>query len=208
MAKNNTITFFDLALSTGATISPFVWATKYALKHKGFDLDVVPGGFTRIPERTGGKTERLPAIIDDGKWVLDSLGHRRIPRRDLSRPPDADSAPERCSRDARARCLVLERGDRPVDAQQLRQLPRPRQPRGPRIHHPLAREDARQDARGNAGRLRRPPAADFRRARTAAHCAAREQVSRRRHAQLRRLPHSRLDPVHRLGVPEQPGAGR
>jgi glutathione S-transferase len=74
MAENNTITFYDLALSTGATISPFVWATKYALKHKGFDLDVIPGGFTRIPERTGGKTERLPAIVDDGKWVLDSWG--------------------------------------------------------------------------------------------------------------------------------------
>ena len=53
MAQNNTITFYDLALSTGATISPFVWATKYALKHKGFDLDVVPGGFTGIPERAG-----------------------------------------------------------------------------------------------------------------------------------------------------------
>ncbi|MGZ3234953.1 MAG: glutathione S-transferase N-terminal domain-containing protein, partial [Croceibacterium sp.] len=74
MAKDNTITFYDLALSTGATISPFVWATKYALKHKGFDLDVVPGGFTKIPERTGGVTERLPAIVDDGQWVLDSWG--------------------------------------------------------------------------------------------------------------------------------------
>ncbi len=74
MAKDNRITFYDLALSTGATISPFVWATKYALAHKGFDLDVVPGGFTGIMERTGGKTERLPAIVDDGKWVLDSWG--------------------------------------------------------------------------------------------------------------------------------------
>jgi hypothetical protein len=74
MAQNNTITFYDLALSTGATISPFVWATKYALKHKGFDLEVIPGGFTKIPERTGGMTERLPAIVDDGKWVLDSWG--------------------------------------------------------------------------------------------------------------------------------------
>lgn len=74
MAKDNIITFYDLALSTGATISPFVWATKYALKHKGFDLDVVPGGFTKIPERTGGVTERLPAIVDDGQWVLDSWG--------------------------------------------------------------------------------------------------------------------------------------
>ncbi|KAJ8136239.1 hypothetical protein OY671_010548, partial [Metschnikowia pulcherrima] len=62
MAANNTITFYDLALSTGATISPFVWATKYAVKHKGFESDVVPGGFTGILERTGGKTERSPAI--------------------------------------------------------------------------------------------------------------------------------------------------
>ena len=70
MAQNNRITFYDLQLSTGATISPFVWATKYALAHKGFELDVVPGGFTGIMERTGGKTERLPAIVDDGRWVL------------------------------------------------------------------------------------------------------------------------------------------
>ena len=72
MAHNNRITFYDLQLSTGCTISPFVWATKYALAHKGFDLDIVPGGFTGIMDRTGGKTERLPAIVDDGEWVLDS----------------------------------------------------------------------------------------------------------------------------------------
>jgi glutathione S-transferase len=74
MAENNTITFYDLQLASGCTISPFVWATKYAVKHKGFDLDIVPGGFTGILERTGGKTERLPAIVDDGEWVLDSWG--------------------------------------------------------------------------------------------------------------------------------------
>ena len=74
MAKDNRITFYDLQLSTGATISPFVWATKYAVAHKGFEIDVVPGGFTGIMERTGGKTERLPAIVDDGIWVLDSWG--------------------------------------------------------------------------------------------------------------------------------------
>jgi len=74
MAQNNTITLYDLQVSTGATISPFVWATKFAVKHKGFELDIVPGGFTGILERTGGQTERLPAIVDDGKWVLDSWG--------------------------------------------------------------------------------------------------------------------------------------
>jgi glutathione S-transferase len=72
MAKDNRITLYDLQLSTGSTISPFVWATKYAVAHKGFELDIVPGGFTGIMERTGGKTERLPAIVDDGEWVLDS----------------------------------------------------------------------------------------------------------------------------------------
>ena len=72
MAKDNKITLYDLALREGQTISPFVWATKYAIAHKGFEIDLVPGGFTGIMERTGGRTERLPAIVDDSKWVLDS----------------------------------------------------------------------------------------------------------------------------------------
>ena len=72
MAKNNRITLYDLQLASGCTISPFVWATKYALAHKGFDVDTVPGGFTGILERTGGRSERLPVIVDDGHWVLDS----------------------------------------------------------------------------------------------------------------------------------------
>lgn len=72
MAANNMITLYDLQVASGATISPFVWATKYAVAHKGFEMEIVPGGFTGILERTGGKTERLPAIVDDGEWVLDS----------------------------------------------------------------------------------------------------------------------------------------
>ncbi len=72
MAKNNTIKLYDLQLVSGCTISPFVWRTKYALKHKGFDIDIVPGGFTGILERTGGRSERVPVIVDDGHWVLDS----------------------------------------------------------------------------------------------------------------------------------------
>ncbi len=69
---SNTIKIYDLQLASGCTISPFVWRTKYALKHKGFDLDIVPGGFTGILERTGGKSERVPAIEDNGKLLLDS----------------------------------------------------------------------------------------------------------------------------------------
>ena len=65
MAKDNRITLYDLQLASGATISPFVWATRYALAHKGFEVELVPGGFTGIAERTGGQTERLP----DGRVI-------------------------------------------------------------------------------------------------------------------------------------------
>ena len=97
MAKDNTITFYDLQLASGCTISPFVWATKYAVKHKGFDLDIVPGGFTGIMQRTGGKTERLPAIVDDGEWVLDSWGiveylDREYPDRPMLIPHESVAA--------------------------------------------------------------------------------------------------------------------
>lgn len=66
------ITLFDLQLASGCTISPFVWRTKYALKHKDFDIDIVPGGFTGIMERTNGFSDRVPVIVDDGHWVKDS----------------------------------------------------------------------------------------------------------------------------------------
>jgi len=33
LAKDNRITIYDIQLSTGATISPFIWATKYAIAH-------------------------------------------------------------------------------------------------------------------------------------------------------------------------------
>ena len=72
MARDNKITLYDLQLASGCTISPFVWRTKYALAHKGFDVDIVPGGFTGIMERTDGKSERVPVIVDDGRWILDS----------------------------------------------------------------------------------------------------------------------------------------
>jgi glutathione S-transferase len=72
MAGNNTIRLFDLVLANGCTISPFVWRTKYALKHKGFDIDLVPNGFTGIKQLTEGRSDRLPVIVDDGEWVIDS----------------------------------------------------------------------------------------------------------------------------------------
>ena len=72
MTDPHQIRLYDLQLASGCTISPFVWATRYALAHKGFDVELVPGGFTGILERTGGRSERLPVIEDQGRWVLDS----------------------------------------------------------------------------------------------------------------------------------------
>ena len=74
MATNdNVIRLFDLQFASGCTTSPYVWRTKYALKHKGFDIDLVDGGFTDILERTGGRSDRLPVIVDGDQWVLDSF---------------------------------------------------------------------------------------------------------------------------------------
>ncbi|MBN8819291.1 MAG: glutathione S-transferase N-terminal domain-containing protein [Sphingomonas sp.] len=73
MARNNRITLFDLQFASGCTTSPYVWRTKYALAHKGFDIDLVPGGFVGILDRTGGRSDRLPVIVDDDRWVLDSV---------------------------------------------------------------------------------------------------------------------------------------
>lgn len=72
MARNDSIRLYDLVLASGCTISPFVWRTKYAIRHKGFEIDAVPNGFTGIKELTGGRSERLPVIVDDGQWVIDS----------------------------------------------------------------------------------------------------------------------------------------
>ena len=64
MAHDNVIRLYDLVLESGCTISPFVWRTKYALKHKGFEIESVPSGFTGIAELTGGFSDRLPVIVD------------------------------------------------------------------------------------------------------------------------------------------------
>ena len=72
MANDNRISLLDLQVQSGCTISPFVWRTKYALAHKGFDIDIVPGGFTGIKERTGGRSERCPVIVDDGAQAVDA----------------------------------------------------------------------------------------------------------------------------------------
>lgn len=72
MAKNNTIRLYDLVLASGVTLSPFVWRTKLALKHKGFEIDDVETSYMGIRRILDGTCTRLPVIEDDGKIVPDS----------------------------------------------------------------------------------------------------------------------------------------
>ena len=73
MAKNNTIKLYDLALASGVTLSPFVWRTKLALLHKGFEIDDVPTTYMGIKKILDGTYRRLPVLDDNGTIVPDSL---------------------------------------------------------------------------------------------------------------------------------------
>lgn len=72
-AKNKAITLYDLILASGITLSPFVWRTKLAILHKGFELNAVPTSYSQIKTILDGTHTRLPVIVDGAKVVPDSL---------------------------------------------------------------------------------------------------------------------------------------
>ena len=69
----HTIRLYDLVVESGCTISPFVWRAKYAIAHKGFEIESVPVSFTGIPKILNGQYTRLPVIDDQGVLVSDSI---------------------------------------------------------------------------------------------------------------------------------------
>lgn len=73
MTQTNPIIIYDLNLVTGATISPFCWQAKYAVAHKGLDMELSEGGFTSLSARTGGRTDFHPGISDGDEFVFESL---------------------------------------------------------------------------------------------------------------------------------------
>lgn len=73
MTDTPKIAVLDLQLEAGCTISPFVWQAKYALAHKQIEAEIIPGGFTSLPTRTGGLSQHRPGIRDGGTWVFESL---------------------------------------------------------------------------------------------------------------------------------------
>jgi len=86
-AARRAIRLYDLVLENGCTLSPFVWRIKYALAHKGFDIESVPVGFTQIKTILGGRYDELPVIDDNGVIVSDSWAiAEHIERTYMDRP--------------------------------------------------------------------------------------------------------------------------
>lgn len=72
MAGDESIRLYDLVLASGVTLSPFVWRTKLALKHKGFQIEDVETSYMGIRRILDGSYRRLPVIDDHGRIVPDS----------------------------------------------------------------------------------------------------------------------------------------
>lgn len=67
-----TIRLYELVVENNRAMSPFVWRIKYALAHKGLEIETVPVGFTQIPTLCGGRFKTVPIIEDGGRAVCDS----------------------------------------------------------------------------------------------------------------------------------------
>ncbi len=68
-----------------APSAPSSGRRKYALAHKGFDVELVPGGFTGIQERTKGFRRSRAGHHRRRPLGEGQLGDRRISRREISR---------------------------------------------------------------------------------------------------------------------------
>lgn len=71
-----TITLYDLAgADPAARFSPYCWRTRFALLHKGLEVETVPWRFTEKHLLAPSGQDRVPVIVDGnrgGRWVNDS----------------------------------------------------------------------------------------------------------------------------------------
>lgn len=64
---------YDLAGADPARrFSPYCWRTKFALAHKGLDVETIPWRFTEREALAFSGSERVPVLIDGDKVVFDS----------------------------------------------------------------------------------------------------------------------------------------
>jgi len=67
------ITLYELAAGDPAIrFSPFCWRTRFALAHKGLDVETVPWHFTETEKLAFTGQTRVPVIVDQGTVVADS----------------------------------------------------------------------------------------------------------------------------------------
>ena len=66
------IRLYELVLDNGCPFSPFVWRIKYAIAHKGFDVEAVPVRPAEVRSILGGQHAELPVIEDNRTVVAES----------------------------------------------------------------------------------------------------------------------------------------
>lgn len=68
-----TITLYELAAADPAIrFSPYCWRTRFALAHKGLEVETLPWRFTETPKLAFSGQAKVPVIVDGATVVSDS----------------------------------------------------------------------------------------------------------------------------------------
>lgn len=67
-----TITLYDLVYADGRYFSPHCWRTRFALAHKGLQVETVPCRLTDKQTIAFANSQTLPVIVDGDRVVADS----------------------------------------------------------------------------------------------------------------------------------------
>ena len=63
---------YELSLSEGRTVSPFVWRVRFCLAHKGLDPERVPISYHDKDQLAFSGQDRVPVLVDGDTVVTDS----------------------------------------------------------------------------------------------------------------------------------------
>jgi glutathione S-transferase len=67
------LTLYDLAgADPERRFSPYCWRAKFAIAHKGLDVETVPWRFTETEKLAFSGQGKVPVLVDDGRVVTDS----------------------------------------------------------------------------------------------------------------------------------------
>ena len=66
------LTLYELAGCEGRRFSPYCWRSRFALAHKGLDVDYEPCRFTEKGKIAFSGQERVPVLVDGSRTIADS----------------------------------------------------------------------------------------------------------------------------------------